>query len=181
MRRTLLPLIENWVAAALRVASQLGIPKTRHLDSWRSQKHRALGVVTLLVRKSVTAAVQLDRQIRLFAREIQIVIAFGMLTTKLVAAEPPVTQPAPHEFFRPRFLLPQRAGAGAGQMVFLSALIPAFSPGDGTASVRLANLAVSGVIAATLSFATKAARQLRASASPRRGERFTFSWGRRPG
>ncbi len=59
----------------------------------------------------MTGAVQFDRQPCFLAKEIQIVNAFGMLAAKLVLAETSVTQPAPHELFRPRFL-PQSTGAG---------------------------------------------------------------------
>jgi hypothetical protein len=59
----------------------------------------------------VLAAVQLNIQFRIFAKEIQIVDADGMLAAKFVAGETPVAQPAPYEFFRPCFLFAKLAGA----------------------------------------------------------------------
>ena len=58
------------------------------------------------------AAVQFHIQFRFLAKEIELVNADGMLAAKLVAAETPVAQPAPHELFRPGFILAKLAGAG---------------------------------------------------------------------
>lgn len=57
------------------------------------------------------AAVQFDVQLCLLAKEIEIIIADGMLMTEFVAAEAPVAQPTPQEFFRPSFLFAKLAGA----------------------------------------------------------------------
>ena len=64
-----------------------------------------------LIGKTMLAAIQFDVQCRLLAKEIKVVDADGMLTAKLVAAETPSAQPAPHEFFRPRFIFAKLAGA----------------------------------------------------------------------
>ena len=66
-----------------------------------------------------------------------------MLAAELVAAEPPVAQPAPHEFFRPGFVFAKLAGSSGfghdwnlgngfetAKFVLTLALIPAFSPGE---------------------------------------------------
>lgn len=44
------------------------------------------------------------------AKEIEIVITFRMLATEFVITKTPVTQPAPHEFFRPGFFFTKRTG-----------------------------------------------------------------------
>jgi hypothetical protein len=111
MRRAFLQFFKNRVADALRIAAQLRIPEPQRLDAERLQKHLALFVMLSLVGETVLAAVQLEVQHRLFAKEIQIVNADGMLAAKFIAAETAVTQPAPHEFFRPSFLFAKLAGA----------------------------------------------------------------------
>ena len=58
-----------------------------------------------LVGKAVLAAIQFDVQFRFLAKEIENVFSDGMLAAKLVAAEPPVTQPMPHQLFRPSVIL----------------------------------------------------------------------------
>jgi len=87
------------------------IPKPQRLDPARFQKPLPGGVVFALVGKTVLAAVQFDVQVGLLAKEIQIVIAEGMLAAELVAAEPAVAQPASHQVLRPRFLLAELPGA----------------------------------------------------------------------
>jgi hypothetical protein len=131
MRRACLQLIENRVADALGVAPQMGIPEPQRLDAARLQKLFPFQVVFPLVGKTVLAAVQFDIQFRLLAKEIKVVNADGMLTAEFVAVEPSVTQPAPHELFRPRFIVAKLAGAfdvghdgnlgnrdGTGKLVF---------------------------------------------------------------
>ena len=54
-------------------------------------------------------AVEFDVQLRFFAEEIQIIIAKRMLTTELVAAKPPITEPAPQALFSPGFSLTKPA------------------------------------------------------------------------
>ena len=103
MWRACLQFIENRVANALCVAPQMRIPKPQRLDAARKQKFFPLRVVFPLVGKTVLAAVQFNIQFRLLAKEIKVVNADGMLPTKFVAGEPPVAEPAPDEFFRPRF------------------------------------------------------------------------------
>ncbi len=62
------------------------------------------------------------------------------------------------------------------------ALTPALSPEERVGqSASLESIEVLRVITIALSFAEKAARQPGASALPETGERFSFSWGRRPG
>ena len=85
----------------------MGIPEPQRPDAARLQKLFALNVVFPLVGKTVLAAVQLNIQFRLLTKEIQMVNADGMLAAKFVVAEATVTQPAPDEFFRPRFLFAQ--------------------------------------------------------------------------
>jgi len=76
------------------------------------QKLFPIHVEFALVGKSVLAAIQFHIQFRFLSKEIEIVNAERVLAAEFVAAEPPVTQPAPHEFFRPRFLFAKLAGAG---------------------------------------------------------------------
>jgi hypothetical protein len=64
-----------------------------------------------LVGKTVLATVQLNIEFRLLAKEIQVVNTDGMLTTEFVAGKTPGTQPAPDQFFRPRFNLAKLPGA----------------------------------------------------------------------
>ncbi len=111
MRRACLQFIENRVVDALRVAPQMRIPKPQCLDATRLQKFFPLQVMFSLVRKTMLAAVQFNIQLRLLAKEIQIVNAERMLAAKFVAAETPSAQPAPDKFFRPRFLLAKLPGA----------------------------------------------------------------------
>jgi len=60
----------------------------------------------------VLAAIQFNIQLRFLTKEIQMVNAARMLAAKLVAGKPPVTQPAPHQLFRPGIILAKLAGAG---------------------------------------------------------------------
>jgi hypothetical protein len=90
----------------------MGIPKPQRLDAARLQELFPFRVVVPLAGKTMLAAVQFHIQFRLLAKEIQIIITEGMLAAEFVAAEPPVTQSAPQEFFRPGFILPKMPGAG---------------------------------------------------------------------
>jgi hypothetical protein len=147
MRRARLQLIENRVTNALGIAAQMGIPKSQCFDAARLQKFFPLHVMSALIGKTVLAAVQFNVQFRLLTKEIQIVDADGMLAAKFVAAKATGAQPAPDEFFRPRFLFAKLAGAfdvghdanlengdAMGKFVlrpcFTSALILTFSPGE---------------------------------------------------
>jgi hypothetical protein len=111
MWRAFLQFFKNRVADALRIAAQMRIPEPQRLDAERLQKLFAFQIMFPLVGKTMVAAVQLEVQHRLFAKEIQIVNADGMLAAKFIAAETAVAQPAPHEFFRPGFLFAKLAGA----------------------------------------------------------------------
>lgn len=111
VRRATLQFIEDRVADALRIAAQMRIPEPQRLDAARLQKFFPFQVMFTLVGKTVLAAVQFHIQLRLLAKEIQIIIAERMLAAEFVAAEPPIAQPAPHEFFRPRFGPAKLAGA----------------------------------------------------------------------
>ena len=64
-----------------------------------------------LIRMTMVTTIYFDVQPRLFAKEVEIVNAGRMLPAEFVAAEPAVTQPAPHEIFRPGFHLAKLAGA----------------------------------------------------------------------
>ena len=87
------------------------------------------------------AAVQFHIQLRLLTEEIQIVNSDGVLAAEFVAGETAVTQPAPDQFFRPRFFFAKLPGAfdvgleanlanggKAEKLVLTPALILAFSP-----------------------------------------------------
>jgi hypothetical protein len=89
----------------------MGIPEPQRFDAARFQKRVAFGIVNLPFNKTMLAAVQFNIQIRLQAKEIQIVNANGMLAAPFVAVETAVAQPAPDKFFRPRFVLAKLAGA----------------------------------------------------------------------
>lgn len=65
----------------------------------------------LLAGMAVAKPVQFDSEARFFAKEIEIVNPFRMLTAEFVAGKTPITQPAPHEFFRPSFFFAERASA----------------------------------------------------------------------
>ena len=111
MWRARLQFIEDRVAKALRVAAQMRIPEPQCLDAARLQKFFPLRIMFPLVGKTMLAAVQFHVQRRLFAEEIQMVDADGMLAPELVADETPVAQPAPDKFFCPCFLFAKLAGA----------------------------------------------------------------------
>jgi hypothetical protein len=111
MRRTRLQLIENRITNTLGIAAQMGIPEPQRFDAARLQKLFALSVVFPLIGQTVLAAVQFNVQFRILTKEIQMVNADGMLAAEFVAAEATVAQPAPDEFFRPRFLFAKLAGA----------------------------------------------------------------------
>ena len=111
MRRSLLQFVENRIADALGVASQMRIPEPQRLDSARFQKPFPFRVVFPLVGEAMLAAVQFNVQSRLLAKKIQIVAADWMLAAKFVVGETPVTQPAPDKFFRPCFHFAKLAGA----------------------------------------------------------------------
>ena len=112
MWRAGLQFVENCVADAVRLPSQMRIPKPQRLDVERLQKLFPFQIMLPLIRKTMLAAVQFHIQLRLLAKEIQIVNATGMLAAKLVAAEPSGAQPAPHQFFRPSVVLAKLPGTG---------------------------------------------------------------------
>ena len=111
MRRARLQLAKDGVPNHLFLPAQPRVPEPKLLDAHRGKESRSFGVMGLLVRMSVMAAVELDRETGCAAVEIEEVGADGMPTAELVGAESPVTQPAPHEFLCPRRLLAQGAGA----------------------------------------------------------------------
>jgi hypothetical protein len=111
MRRTRLQFIENRVPNVLGIAAQMGIPESQRLDAARLQKFFPHHVMSALIGETVLTAVQFNVQFRLLAKEIQMVNADGMLAAKFVTAKATVAQPAPDEFFRPRFLFAKLAGA----------------------------------------------------------------------
>ena len=95
----------------------------------------------LLVRGTVLAAIEFDREAGFAAIKIEDVRAERMVAPELICAESAVAQPAPDEFFCPGLLLPQSACAqylGHGWTVervrreekngVTPALIPALSP-----------------------------------------------------
>jgi len=65
----------------------------------------------LLMGKAMLAAVQFNRQFRLFAEKIERIVAQRMLSPEFIAAKTPIPQPAPHELFRPGFFFASLAGA----------------------------------------------------------------------
>ena len=96
------------------------------------------------------AAIQFNVYLRLLAKEIQIVNAARMLAAKLVAAEPPVTKPAPHQLFCPSVILAKLAGAcdvghdgklrnvgPVGKLVLTLALTCVLSPGERISPVTI--------------------------------------------
>jgi len=83
MRRTPLQLVEDNVADALGIAAQMRIPEAQRFDATRLQKSFPLHVMLALIRKTVLAAVQFHIQLRLLAKEIQIIFAEGMLARNL--------------------------------------------------------------------------------------------------
>ena len=70
----------------------------------RYPKFLPLCVVCLLGGKSVLAAVQLNIQFRFFTKEIQVVVTERVLAAKFIATEAAISQPPPHQLFRPGFL-----------------------------------------------------------------------------
>jgi hypothetical protein len=107
------------------------------------QKLFSFRVVTLLVGKTMLATIEFNGQFCFLTKEIQTVNAERMLATEFIANEPPITQPVPHEFFRPRFLFAKLPGAfnighaenlenegKTEKLVFVSALTLTLSPGE---------------------------------------------------
>lgn len=141
MRCALLQFGEDGIADAWRIPPQSRIPEPQRLDPERLQILFSECIMLLLVGVTVLAAIQFKIQLRLFAKEIQIVDTAGMLAAKLVAAKPTGAQPTPQEFFPPRINFAKLLGAFrfghgwnlvdavvAGKIVLKTALIPTFSP-----------------------------------------------------
>jgi len=63
------------------------IPKPQRLDATRLQKLFPLSIMILLVGKTMLAAVKLNCQFRLLAKEIKIVNAERVLAAKFIAGE----------------------------------------------------------------------------------------------
>ena len=85
--------------------------EAKFLDAHRNKELGSFSIVSLLAGLPVPAAVEFDGEAGFAAVKIQKVNPDRMPPTKFVGAESPVTQPTPHEFFRPSRLLAQRAGA----------------------------------------------------------------------
>ena len=101
MRRTGLQLAEDRVPNSLLVPPQVRVPKAQFLDAHRGEKPGSFGIVSLLVRLPVAAAVEFNRKARLLTEKIQKVFSNRMSASKFVGAEPSVAQPAPDELFSP--------------------------------------------------------------------------------
>ena len=111
MRRAGLQLTEDRVADGLFVPAQPRVPEAKFLDAHRNKELGSFSIVSLLAGLPVPAAVEFDGEAGFAAVKIQKVNPDRMPPTKFVGAESPVTQPTPHEFFRPSRLPAQRAGA----------------------------------------------------------------------
>lgn len=83
MRCALLQLVKDCIANALSIATKMRIPEPQRFDSAGLRIPFALRVVALLVGEAVLAAVQLDVQFHFLAKEIERVIAEGMLAGNL--------------------------------------------------------------------------------------------------
>lgn len=111
MRSTLLQRIKNYVPNELLFSSQLPIPEAKLLDSHRSKILCPLDIVSLLFGESVMSTIQFNREACFHTIEVEEVNPAGMIAPEFVGAEASVSQPTPHEFFRPSRLLSQSAGA----------------------------------------------------------------------
>ena len=111
MRSARLQFAKNRLANLLLFPAQTRVPEPKFLDAHGSQKGGSLDIVRLLARKSVSAAVEFNREVRFRAKEIQKVNSDRMSATEFVGAEPSVAQPSPNEFFGPRRFLAQSASA----------------------------------------------------------------------
>ena len=111
MRRALLHLPKDRVSNGLLVSAQARVPKAELLDAHGCQVSGPLRVMSSLLGMPVSTAIEFDGEAGFTAVEIQVVDADRMSATKLVGAEPPLTQPAPHEFLGPRRFLAQGASS----------------------------------------------------------------------
>ena len=143
MRGTRLQFAKDSVANRLLVSTQTRVPETEFFDTHRGEKFGSLGVVRLLLRKSVLPTIKFNRKTRFATVEIQKVFSNRKVAPKLVPAESPVAQPTPHELFSPRWLFAQCASTfGVGHRGrlgrcrrfekngFTTTLTPALSPGE---------------------------------------------------
>ena len=105
MRRSFLQFAKDRVTNTLRIASEMGIPETQFFDALSGEKHCPFGIMLLLLRMTVTRAIDFDGKPGFFAKEIQLVRAHRMLSAKLTTGETPVSQPTPQELFSPCFSL----------------------------------------------------------------------------
>ena len=144
MRGACLQRVKNHVTDELLLSLQLPIPETNLFDAHRSEKLCSLSIVSMLGRMPMMSAVEFDRETGFHAVEVEVVNSTRVVATEFVGAETPVTQPTPHELFRPSLLLALSAGAGCighgGSLKrrrsfrkngFTTALTPALSPRRG--------------------------------------------------
>jgi hypothetical protein len=110
MRRARLQFTKDGIANHLWRASQPRVPKPEFLDAEAREELGPLLVVLTLLRKAVLRSVQFNRKPRLFAEKIQHVNPDGMLSPKLVSAEPAGAQPAPENSFGPSRVPTKRSG-----------------------------------------------------------------------
>ena len=132
----------NFKSHRLKFAAQLVIPEAKHFDALAGEKSVSRFVSGPLVWKTVSAAVEFDRELRNRAVEIEEVDAARVLTTEFEFVETMVTQQTPQAFLGISGLLAELAGivpgggcAGAVFAVLRCApprpLIASFSPTGG--------------------------------------------------
>jgi hypothetical protein len=87
------------------------IPESQHLDSVMSEKFFSRTIAYQSVLVVMTAAIQLDRQLRSRAVEVEYVRLERMLPTKFVTYKIPIPQAAPEHAFPLRWMLAQITSA----------------------------------------------------------------------
>ena len=88
-----LQLAEDRFPDRMLVPAQSRVPKSKFLNAQRSKKSSPFRIVSLLFGKSVSSAVQFDREPVFIAEKIQEVGPNRMSATKFISTEPAVAQP----------------------------------------------------------------------------------------